>query len=220
MRSPTTKARGGVVQVGDAGGGEGAADGRRRMQGIEGDAVGSRGADVGKIVAIGDVAAGERLGAPQGKGKRAGFLMLAAVRIVRAQALPAGVIQVYFRQGEDVGLFCQQGSAFTGSVGVVEVDVVPDEVFSRLGRVCQEERMQQPQDRSENSGYPKSAPMLTARQAGGEEEDGGVIGQGMAEQFSKPEQTAELATDERGETEQGEDMQGAGHQDFHGGYAE
>ena len=92
-------ARGGVVQIGDAGCGEGAADGRRRMQRVEGDAVGSRGADVGKIVAIGDVAAGKRLGAPQGQGERAGFLMLAAVRIVRAQALPAGVIQIDFRQG-------------------------------------------------------------------------------------------------------------------------
>ena len=44
-------ARGGVIQVGDAGCGEGAADGRRRMQGVEGGAVGSRGADVGEIAA-------------------------------------------------------------------------------------------------------------------------------------------------------------------------
>jgi len=187
LRSPTAKARfggdacGGVMQVGDAGCGEGTADGRRRMQGVEDGAVGSRGADVGEIAAVGDVAAGKRHGAPQGQGKRAGFLMLAAVRVVCAQALPAGVIQIDFRQGEDVGLFCQQGSAFTGSVGVVEVDVVPDEAFSRLGRVCQGERMQQLQDRGESSGYPKSAPILAARQAGGEEEDGGVIGQEMAE---------------------------------------
>ena len=39
----------------------------------------------------------------------------------------------------------------------------------------------------------------------------------MAEQFGKPVQTAELATNERGETEQGEDVQGAGHERFHGG---
>ena len=90
-------ARGGVMQVGDAGRGEGAADGWRRMQGVEGGAVGSRGADVGEIAAVGDVAAGKRHGAPQGQGKRAGFLMLAAVRVVRAQDLPAWVVKVDFR---------------------------------------------------------------------------------------------------------------------------
>lgn len=126
-------------------------------------------------------------------------------------------IQIDFRQGEDVGLFCQQGSAFTGSVGVVEVNVVPDEVFSRLGRVCQGKRMQQPQNRGESSDSPKAAPILAARQTGGEEEGSGVIGQEMAEQLGKPVQTAELATEERGETEQGEVVQGAGYERFHGG---
>ena len=112
-------AHGGVVQIGDAGCGEGAADGRRRMQRVEGDAVGSRGADVGKIVAIGDVAAGKRLGAPQGKGERAGFLMLAAVRIVRAQALPAGVIQIDFRQGEDVGFSANRAALSPAASGLL-----------------------------------------------------------------------------------------------------
>ena len=102
------------------------------------------------------------------------------MRIGLAQTLPAGVVEVDFAQREQVGLFGQEGGAFRFGGGVVEVDVVPNQPRAAGWGIRQGEGLGQPQQRYSGAHEPQRTP-LRARPNRGENEDGSVVGQEMAE---------------------------------------
>ena len=74
--------------------------------------------------------------------------------------MPAGVAQLDFGKGYDVGVLCDKAGAFASGVAVVEIDVVPDNARGGAVRRVKDGWPKRPDGERYGQSYPKIIAVL------------------------------------------------------------
>lgn len=202
-----------LLQIGLPRGGQFRVDGWWRVQGEQASAVQFRFNEREGFARIrfghNDAATLQRPPAPKRQCKRAVVAVFAAVRIGLAQRLPAGVVQVDFGHGDDIGRGGQNGGAFLCGGRIVQIHVVPQHFQRWRGggyfRAARWPTQPQPAGQCGNRPKPTLPLHRNSRRCGPQNR---VVRQKMREQFGKPKRY-DLANGECGQRQPGQKHEAA-----------